>query len=88
MRTIDLEVPTLGHVRLRVYHACPAFHCGSAIGAGGMGRSWADHCVCLWDIDSPRNQFALESAIAAALDPSPADLVRMAQDCLYEGPGA
>jgi hypothetical protein len=89
-RIIDREVPTIGTVRFRIYHSCPAFHCGSALGPGVMGRWWAERglegWVYLWDIDNVRAQYPLEETIADALYASPADLARAAQDARAESP--
>jgi hypothetical protein len=91
-RVVDVIVPTIGPVRLRLYHACPAFHTGSALGPGVMARWWAERglegWVYLWDIDNPRAKYPLEEAIADALEPSPADLIRAAQDAAAEAPDA
>ena len=90
-RVIDLDVPTIGAVRLRIFHACPAFHTGRALGPGVMGAWWAQlergRWVYLWDIDNQRARYPLESAIDDAL-PSPADLVRADQDARAEAPNA
>jgi hypothetical protein len=90
-KTIDAVLPNIGHVRIRVYHACAAFHCGTVLGPNLMGRWWAERglgdWVWLWDIDDIHAEPLLEELIVPAL-PSPADLARRAQDERYEGPDA
>jgi hypothetical protein len=91
-RVVDLDVPTIGTVRLRLYHECATFHCGSAIGPSVLARWWAERVagswVYLWDSDNVRHEFALATAIDNELDPDPVDLAREAQDARYEMPDA
>jgi hypothetical protein len=90
-KVVDLEVPTIGTVKLRLFHACPAFCCGNVIGPGVFGYWWAerglDSWLFTWALDNLTVRFALEEAIDLAL-PSPADLARLAQDARVEAPDA
>jgi hypothetical protein len=89
-KPITLEVPTIGTVQIRVFHACPSFHTGRAISPSVLGQWWAerglDGWVYLWDLDNIRARFALEAAIEAVLPLSPSDLARSAQDTRGEEP--
>jgi hypothetical protein len=91
-RTVDVDVPTLGRVRLRIFHHCPAFHTGRALGPGVMASWWAerglDGWVYLWESDNPRAGLALETAIEYTIGDQGADLARRAQDAAAEAPGA
>jgi hypothetical protein len=89
-RVVDVVVPTFGVVRLRIFHECPTFHTGRAIGPAVMGSWWAerglDRWVYLWEIDTPRAQSWLEVAIDNAIGPAAADAARAAQDARAEAP--
>jgi len=91
VRAFEAEVNGAGHVRVRVFHACPEFHCGRVIGANIVGSWWAERGVAgwvyLWNSDNLTAQAWLEEVITAAL-PSPADVARRAQDERYEAPDA
>jgi hypothetical protein len=90
-RPTVVDVPSIGTVRLTLYHVCPSFHCGRAIGPGVLGQWWAERglesWVYMWDLDNLRARYPLESAIESVLPVHAADLVRVAQDAHGEGPG-